>query len=112
MIKDLEEFWTKVDEIRTARSISWTALVGGNTTLAVNKTLNPSLKKLLNIQEVLGVSLVNIVPYDSFENTGLVYKDPQTRNKMDLIYKLTRNPEWINDSESVRKVQEIGKTII
>lgn len=101
MIKDLEEFWTKVDEIRIVKNISWTALVGGNTTLTVNKKLNPSLKRLLKIQEILGVSLVNIVPYDSFENAGFVKKDPQARNKMDLIYKLTRNPEWINDPESV-----------
>ncbi|MGM0220041.1 hypothetical protein [Enterococcus sp. AZ126] len=112
MIKNLEEFWTKIDEIRIRKNITWKVLFGGNGSLAANKTLNPTLKSILSMQEILGVSLINILPDETFENSGLIKKDPKAREKMDLIYRLTKNPEWMTNQRIVEQVQEIGKTIV
>ena len=111
MIKDIEAFWKEIDKVRQEKGLNWRALVGGNSKSASEYKMNISLRRLLELQETLNVSILNILPYDTFEPAGKVSKNPATTNKMEQIYKLTRSDNWMEDEKTVQKVQAIGRTI-
>ncbi|MCO5531651.1 MULTISPECIES: hypothetical protein [Enterococcus] len=51
----LEVFWTNVHYQAEEKGVTFTALMGGNTTGAKNKTANITLKKVQEIAEILGI---------------------------------------------------------
>ncbi|MGL4697104.1 hypothetical protein [Enterococcus larvae] len=112
MIKDIEGFWEAIDKVRQEKGMNWVDLVGGNTKLAKEKRLNLSLRNILKIQEILGINILSILPYGTFEPAVKVVKNPETTNKMNQIYELTKSDNWMANEETVQRVQEIGRTII
>ncbi|OJG75024.1 hypothetical protein RV12_GL002069 [Enterococcus quebecensis] len=47
-----------------------------------------------------------------FESKIFLNKDPETPKKMAMIYKRIQQADWMEDEETVQKVQEIARTII
>lgn len=51
----LEVFWSNVDYFRKINKMNWSDIVGGNASLARQKKLNVTLKKISDIADVLGI---------------------------------------------------------
>jgi len=52
----LELFWQNVEYYMQVKDLTYTKIMGGNATMARQHTYNPSLKKVQEIAEILGVS--------------------------------------------------------
>lgn len=111
-ITTIEEFWEAIDEIRTEKEMNWKEIAGSNAKLALRKKWNPTLASILQMQKRLDVNLVNTVAYELFETDILVKKDPESPKKMDRIYQLIQSENWMENEKTVRKVQEVARTII
>lgn len=111
-IQTISDFWAVVDEIRIKRELNWSDLVGGKAKLAVSRRWNPSLADIFQMQERLNVTILNTFVYELVESEQAVYKDPETSNKMQLIYQLLQTDNWMENEEVVQKVQGIAKTIL
>ncbi|MCB5954034.1 hypothetical protein [Enterococcus sp. CWB-B31] len=111
-IKTIEDFWKAIDEYRQTRGISWKKLMGANAGLAAAGKMNPTLTKLLHIQELLGINLFYLMTGNNFEPEEVIIKNPETAKKMARIYQLIVDDSWMEDEAIVRRVQELGETII
>ncbi|OEG16045.1 hypothetical protein BCR23_07820 [Enterococcus quebecensis] len=111
-IKTIEDFWEVIDEIRIEKQLNWSELVGGKAQQAASKKWNPPLTYILQIQRKLDVDIINTFAYQLFESKIFLNKDPETPKKMAMIYKRIQQADWMEDEETVQKVQEIARTII
>lgn len=93
------------EEIRLA------SVVGGNTGAVKKGRYNPSLRKMLEIQELIGHQIINLVDYGVFEGSGVIDKCPDNDKKMAEISRLTYDPDWQLDKKIVARVQKITKTM-
>lgn len=111
-IKTVTDFWEVIDEIRIKKELSWSELVGGKAKLATSQRWNLPLTHILQIQNKLDMNIMNTIVYELTELEQVVSKDPETPNKMRLIYKWIQSDQWMEDEEVVKKVQDIAKTIL
>lgn len=111
-IETVEEFWEVIDELRNDKELNWQELVGVNAKLAIEKRLNPTLTNILKLQETLGISILNVVSADFKDWECPTERDPDVPNKMKSIYKMICREDWMDNEETVHRVQEIGKSII
>ena len=111
-ITTIEEFWEAIDACRNEKGLTWKKLMGANAELAASGKMNPTLNKLIDMQETLGIDLFHLVNRLSLDPEVEVIKDPETPKKMEQIYQLTLEESWIEDEALVQKVQELGTTIV
>lgn len=111
-IKTIEAFWEMIDEFRQEKELNWQDLVGANAKLAADKKLNPSLAVILKIQEELGVNFLTPLPMELLDLDDQIEKDPCVPTRMAQIYDLIQSDQWMEDEETVRKVQMLAETII
>ncbi|WP_321383176.1 hypothetical protein [uncultured Enterococcus sp.] len=110
-IKTIEDFWEVVDDFRQEKELNWQELVGHNAKLAADRKLNPSLGVILKIQEKLEVNMFTILATEVSELGEPIEKDPWVPNKMAQIYDLIQSDYWMEDEETVKKVQALAETI-
>lgn len=111
-IKTVEDFWQVIDEIRIKKELNWSDLVGGKAKLAASQHWNPPLTYILQMQTKLDVEIINTFVYELMESDQAVTKDPETREKMKLIYQWIQAENWMEDEQLLQNVQEIAKTIL
>lgn len=111
-INTIEAFWEMIDGFRQEKELNWQDLVGANAKLAAEKKLNPSLAVILKIQEKLGVHFLTALPSELTDLEDQIEKDPWVPTKMAQIYDLTQSEQWMEDEETVNKVQALAETII
>ncbi|MEI5994013.1 hypothetical protein [Candidatus Enterococcus mansonii] len=112
IITTIEEFWEVIDEIRIERELNWSDIAGSNAKLAASKKWNPTLACIFKMQKKLDINLMNTIAYDVLESASFVNKDPESPKKMELIYQWIQSEHWMEDEETVQKVQELATTII
>ena len=111
-INTIDEFWEAIDEIRIEKNLNWSDLVGGKAKLATSKKWNLTLMNILQIQKELDVDIINTLAYQLFDTETNPSKDPETPQKMALIHQWIQEDNWMENEETVQKVQELAMTII
>ncbi|EOL50934.1 hypothetical protein [Enterococcus caccae] len=111
-IKTVDDFWQVIDEIRIKKELNWSDLVGGKAKLAASHHWNPPLTYILQMQKELDVDIINTLVYELVESEQLINKDPETPEKMKLIYQWIQSDNWMEDEQILQNVQEIARTIL
>lgn len=89
----IKEFWLNVDYYRKQAALSWTDLVGGNTSLAKKGTRNVSLTTMYDIARRLDVTIDVLLQEDEF-TLDMAYNVIETNlklNKGDLEEIIRKN---------------------
>lgn len=108
-ITTIDSFWETIDYLRIEQQLSWKQLFGCHVPQAMSKQWNIPLNQLFRVQDKLNVSLVNLLLDEEVEIA--ILKNPATPDKMLKIYQWTAEENWMENPETVKKVQSLAQTI-